>query len=80
MSETPLSRLTPGESATITRIGEVDGTTRRRLLEMGLIKGASVELIRFAPMGDPIEIKVKGYRLSLRRDEADMVFVRKHPS
>jgi ferrous iron transport protein A len=70
----------PGERGTVTRIGNVDGSVRRRLLEMGLIKGAPVELVRFAPMGDPIEVKVKGYRLSLRRDEAESVLVRKEVS
>lgn len=43
---------------------------RARLLEMGLTTGAEVELIRFAPLGDPIEIEVRGYRLSLRKREA----------
>jgi Fe2+ transport system protein FeoA len=80
MLETPLSKLMPGERGTVTRIGNVDGSVRRRLLEMGLIKGAPVELVRFAPMGDPIEVKVKGYRLSLRRDEAESVLVRKEVS
>jgi len=46
-----------------------------RLLEMGLTKGASVELIRFAPLGDPMEIRLRGYRLSLRKQEAAMVTV-----
>ena len=48
---------------------------RQRLLEMGLTKGSSVEFIRTAPMGDPIEILVRGYRLSLRKQEAESVLV-----
>ena len=44
-------------------------------MEMGLISGTTVELVRFAPMGDPVEIKVRGYHLTLRRHEADMLFV-----
>jgi Fe2+ transport system protein FeoA len=43
---------------------------RQRLLEMGLTTGAEFEVVRFAPLGDPIEIKVRGYHLSLRKAEA----------
>lgn len=43
---------------------------RSRLLEMGLTTGAQIQLIRFAPLGDPVEIEVRGYRLSLRKREA----------
>ena len=43
---------------------------RARLLEMGLTTGAQIQLIRFAPLGDPVEIEVRGYRLSLRKREA----------
>lgn len=49
---------------------------RSRLLEMGLLVGTSVELVRFAPMGDPVEIRIRGYNLSLRRHEADLVMVK----
>jgi len=80
VKETPLSTLMPGERGTIVRISDGAGNVRRRLLEMGLIKGASVELVRFAPLGDPIEVKVQGYRLSLRRHEAESVLVRKNGS
>jgi Fe2+ transport system protein FeoA len=48
---------------------------RQRLLEMGLTVGAQFEVVRFAPMGDPIDIKVRGYHLSLRKNEAAGVFV-----
>jgi len=44
--------------------------THRRLMEMGLTRGATFEVIRYAPMGDPIEIRVRGYHLSLRKSEA----------
>jgi Fe2+ transport system protein FeoA len=55
--------------------GRVTGFTlppehRQRLLEMGLTTGAEFEVVRFAPLGDPIEIKVRGYHLSLRKSEA----------
>jgi len=48
---------------------------RARLLAQGLTKGTTVELIRMAPMGDPIEIELRGFRLTLRRDEAEVVLV-----
>jgi len=50
---------------------------RQRLLEMGLTVGAQFEVVRFAPLGDPIEIKVRGYYLSLRKNEASGVLVEK---
>ena len=45
-------------------------------MELGLVPGTPVELVRFAPMGDPVEIKVRGYNLTLRKHEAEQVFVR----
>ena len=48
---------------------------RQRLLEMGLTKGSRVQLLRIAPMGDPIEVSLRGYRLSLRKVEASAVIV-----
>jgi len=45
-------------------------------MEMGLLVGTRVELVRFAPLGDPIEIKVRGYNLTLRKHEANQIFVR----
>lgn len=71
---TKLSDLAPGSRAVITAI-QVPPEHRGRLLEMGLLVGTPVELVRFAPLGDPVEIKVRGYHLSLRRHEADQVLV-----
>lgn len=51
------------------------GPIGRRLLEMGLTRGTPVEIIRHAPLGDPVEIKVRGYLLSLRKCEADHIVV-----
>jgi ferrous iron transport protein A len=45
-------------------------------MEMGLLVGTAVELVRFAPMGDPVEIKVRGYNLTLRKSEAEQILVR----
>lgn len=70
----PLSSLAPGTAAKVTEI-KVASTSRPRLMEMGLLIGTPVELVRFAPMGDPVEIKVRGYHLTLRRHEADQILV-----
>jgi ferrous iron transport protein A len=52
---------------------------RPRLMEMGLLVGTAVELVRFAPLGDPVEIKVRGYNLTLRRQEAEQILVQTNP-
>lgn len=71
----PLSQLAPGTRAVVAEI-RVPVEHRARILEMGLLVGTTVELVRFAPLGDPIEIKVRGYNLSLRKHEAEQVLVR----
>ena len=53
--------------------------THRRLLEMGLTRGVTFEVVRYAPMGDPIEIRVRGYHLSLRKTEAREITVEELP-
>jgi Fe2+ transport system protein FeoA len=72
MSSTTLNALKVGESGRVVRLDGPPGV-RRRLLEMGLTPGATVELVRFAPLGDPIDIRVRGYHLSLRKQEASCV-------
>ena len=74
---TSLNLLSPGERGTVESIAASSPPLRRRLLEMGLTRGTLVELIRVAPMGDPIEISVRGYRLSLRRAEASSILIKK---
>jgi len=69
-----LSELKCGEKGKIVKIGG-GGGTRRRLLDMGLVSGSEVKMERVAPLGDPIEIKIKGYNLSLRKEEADSIQV-----
>ncbi len=71
-----LSTLQPGERGTVDHVDAVSAATRMRLMEMGITAGTDVELVRLAPMGDPIEISVRGYRLSLRKSEAANVHVR----
>ncbi|HTP80360.1 MAG TPA: FeoA family protein [Bacteroidota bacterium] len=73
----PLDTLVPGEKGTIQSIATPAAPLRQRLMEMGLTKGAHVELIRLAPLGDPIEILIRGYRLSLRKEEAGSVQIEK---
>jgi Fe2+ transport system protein FeoA len=64
-----LSDLRPGQRGKILRVGG-RGRARRRFMEMGLVRGETVLVERFAPLGDPIEFFVKGYHVSLRRDDA----------
>jgi len=67
-----LSQLSVGDSARVLRVSG-DADIRGRLLEMGLTAGVTVKLVRAAPMGDPLELIVRGYRLSVRRSEAAAV-------
>ena len=71
----PLTSLAVGSSATVTEI-KVPSESKPRLMEMGLLVGTSIELVRFAPLGDPVEIKVRGYHLTLRKHEAEQIWVR----
>ena len=74
MTSAPLTTLNPGVSATVAQIN-VPAASRARLMEMGLLVGTKVELVRFAPMGDPVEIQVRGYNLTLRKVEAEQILV-----
>ena len=71
---TPLTRVPIGRSAEVVAI-RGEGPVRRRLLELGLCRGVEVEVVRRAPLGDPLELKVRGYLLSLRGAQADLVQV-----
>ena len=71
----PLTSLKVGSAGTVTEI-KVATANKSRLLEMGLLVGTTVELVRFAPLGDPVEIKVRGYNLTLRKSEAEQILVR----
>ena len=74
----PLTSLNAGTKGRVVAI-DLPATDRPRLMEMGLLVGTPVELVRFAPMGDPVEIKVRGYHLSLRRHEAEHILVAPQP-
>ena len=73
-----LDQLKIGASGTITSVGG-DGPLRCRLLDMGLIPRTRVTLQKIAPMGDPIEILVRGYELTLRVEEAEKIEVKEEP-
>jgi ferrous iron transport protein A len=70
----PLTSVAVGITATVSEI-KLPPANRPRLMEMGLLVGTPVELVRFAPLGDPVEIKVRGYNLTLRKHEAEQIFV-----
>ncbi|MGB4406187.1 MAG: ferrous iron transport protein A [Sphaerochaeta sp.] len=69
-----LSELQPGEKAKVVSIGST-GAMRQRILDMGVTVGVQVQLIKIAPLGDPVEITVRGYQLSLRKSEAALIQV-----
>lgn len=72
--EIRLSDLNEGQSGRIIRIGG-HGALRRRLLEMGLLKGTHVYVEKYAPLKDPLELIIKGYHISLRVEEAAKVIL-----
>ena len=69
MTDRPLSELKTGERGKISRVGG-SGGVHRRILDMGVIPGTTVEVERIAPMGDPLWVRLRGYQLSLRKEEA----------
>jgi DtxR family Mn-dependent transcriptional regulator len=70
----PLHKLQAGQKGVVVRVGG-KGPARRRMMDMGLVPGSDVEVVRVAPLGDPIEFTVKGYSLSLRKSEAKAITV-----
>ena len=75
-----LRHLKPGQSARVVRVhgqgsARAQGDLRRRIMEMGLTPGVGVRVLKVAPLGDPIELRVRGYTLSLRRADAALVEV-----
>ena len=69
-----LAELKPKQRGKVTKI-KGGGAVRQRILDMGVVPGAEVEMERIAPLGDPMEIRIKGYHLSLRKEEAANIFV-----
>jgi Fe2+ transport system protein FeoA len=76
MSEMRLSQLKIGDRAIIKRFSN-ENSIIRRLQEIGLYPGTAIRIIKYAPFGDPLEIKIRGFHLSLRRALAESIFVTK---
>lgn len=74
--EYQLNQIKKNEEVIVQRV-EGSGELRYHLLEMGIIKGTIIRLSRVAPLGDPIEISVQGFNLSLRKEEAALIIVKK---
>ena len=69
-----LKDLKIGEEGIVKRVGG-DGAVRRRLFDMGVTPGAPVKMRKLAPLGDPVEVTLRGYELTLRKNEAEWVLV-----
>ena len=70
-----LNEVKPGQAATVARLNGA-GPVKRRIMDMGLTKGTEVTVRKVAPLGDPIELTVRGYELSIRKDEAAAIEVK----
>ncbi len=64
--------LKPGEEGTVAAIG-CKGALKRRIMDMGVTPGTAIKVIKIAPLGDPIEVNIRGYELSLRKEEAKQI-------
>lgn len=71
-----LTEFQPGDEGVILMV-KGEGRIRRRLFDMGVTPGAKVQMVKKAPLGDPIEIVIRGYNLTLRKDEAEFVEMEK---
>lgn len=69
-----LKDLKPGQEGTVISIGD-RGPMRRRIMDMGVTPGIIIRVIKVAPLGDPIEVNIRGYELSLRKKEAEFIQV-----
>ena len=70
-----LKDVAVGESATVVKL-EGEGAVKRRIMDMGITKGTDVLVRKLAPLGDPIEITVRGYELSIRKADANSIIVK----
>lgn len=69
-----LKQIKVGGSATVVKL-HGEGAVKRRIMDMGITKGVEITVRKVAPLGDPIEVNVRGYELSLRKADADMIEV-----
>ena len=63
-----------GQNATVVKL-HGEGAVKRRIMDMGITRGVEIHVRKVAPLGDPVEVTVRGYELSLRKGDADMVLV-----
>jgi ferrous iron transport protein A len=70
-----LKELKPGEKAIISKIEGEKGAIKKRLMDMGVTRGAEVLIRKVAPLGDPIEVNIRGYELTIRKSEAEWIIV-----
>ncbi|WP_313629973.1 FeoA family protein [Enterococcus devriesei] len=71
-----LDQLKVGEQGTVVNV-HGSGAIKRRLMDMGLTKGTEIKVVKLAPLGDPMELRIRGYELSLRKNESEMIVVAK---
>jgi ferrous iron transport protein A len=69
-----LKDVKPGQTVTVIKI-QGEGATKRRIMDMGVTKGSSIYLRKIAPLGDPVEITIRGYELSIRKADAERILV-----
>ena len=69
-----LKQVKIGDTATVVKL-HGEGALRRRIMDMGITKGVEIYVRKVAPLGDPIELNVRGYELTLRREDADLIEV-----
>lgn len=69
-----LNQIACGDTVTVKKVNG-DGALRKRIMDMGLTKGTSVYVRKVAPLGDPMELTVRGYELSIRKADAEMIDV-----
>ncbi|MCH2323440.1 MAG: ferrous iron transport protein A [Pseudomonadales bacterium] len=75
MNQTPLSAANSGDRCAVLKIASEPAELRSRLYALGIIPGSELEILRFAPLGDPIQVKVGGSFVSIRKAEADIIQV-----
>jgi ferrous iron transport protein A len=72
--ELKLNDLEPGQKGVVVSI-KGGGVTRRRIMDMGIVRGSEIKVIRKAPLGDPVEFEIRDYNLTLRKKEAELIQV-----
>lgn len=74
-----LKQAKPGETIQVSRL-DGNGAVKRRIMDMGITKGVKIYVRKVAPLGDPIEVTVRGYELTLRKADAEMIQVEEVPA